>query len=265
MNQPALAPTPNPAVNRLIEIWFVGVQAILGLHIRAVYLDGSLTNGAFDQDSDVDFVVVTDGEIAPDVFAALQGLHSHLAQLDPRWGVEFEGSYLPDYALQRYDPAHYLYPNIERGPEERLKLAAHDQPWDVHRSILHERGIVLLGPPAHTLIDPVAPDQLRAVMRSLLAGWGSGLLEHPERIGSRGYQSYIVLSMCRVLFTLQTGQIASKPAALAWARADLEPRWHGLLERAWQGRSQPGGPPDPLDLTKTLDLLRYTIGRAQQA
>lgn len=249
-----------PAVRRLIADLQTGIQAVFGPRLLALYLDGSLTSGDFDQDSDVDFVAVTDGEISPAEFAALQDLHTRLAQADPLWGIQLEGSYLPIYALRRFAPQHCLYPNIERGAGERLKLAAHDAPWDVHRSILRERAIVLLGPPAHELIDPVPPDQLRRVMSDLLESWGQNLLARPERVDTRGYQSYIVLSMCRVLYTLETGAITSKPRALKWAMGILDARWHGLLERAWQGRS-PGLELSPDDLAETMALVRYTRAR----
>lgn len=254
--------TANPRVDRLIEELFASIQAIFGPHLVGLYLDGSLTSGDYDQDSDVDFVAVTDGEISTETFAALQAMHDRLAAQDPLWGVQFEGSYLPDYALRRYDPAHCSYPNLERGTGERLKLWAHDETYDVHRYILRERGIVLAGPPPASLIDPVPPDQLRSVMGALLSSWGVNILRNPQHIQSRGYQSYVVLSICRILFTLQSGEIVSKPAALAWARANLEARWQGLLERAWQGRSNPGMDIDPQDLDQTFDLLRYTLRRA---
>ncbi len=51
----------------LLEL-LTGVQNILGPHFVGMYLYGSLANGDFDQDSDVDFVVVTDNEISADLF-----------------------------------------------------------------------------------------------------------------------------------------------------------------------------------------------------
>lgn len=250
--------TANPRVNRLIEELFASIQAIFGPHLVGLYLDGSLTSGDYDQDSDVDFVAVTDGEISEEVFTALQAVHTRLAEIDPVWGVQFEGSYLPDYALRCYDPAYCSYPNLERGIGERLKLWAHDETYDVHRCVLRERGIVLFGPPPHTLIDPVSPEQLRSVMRSLLSGWAARILENPDQIKGRGYQSYVVLSMCRILYTFQHGTIVSKPVAAAWAGANLEARWLGLIERAWEGRSFPGLDATQEDLDQTLELIRYT-------
>ena len=49
-------PTPYADVNSVLLELLTGVQNILGPHFVGMYLYGSLANGDFDQDSDVDFV-----------------------------------------------------------------------------------------------------------------------------------------------------------------------------------------------------------------
>jgi hypothetical protein len=257
-------PTPYPYVNNLLQMLYERVYAIFGEHIVGMYLDGSLASGDFDQASDIDFILVTDDEITPDQFTALQAMHAQIAELDPLWGIQLEGSYLPQYAIQRYDPAHSRYPNIERGPDERLKLADHNQTWDTHRFILREQGIALIGPPAHTLIDPVPPDQLRQAMQVILSSWAVKILEHPEQLNSRGYQSYVVLSLCRMLYTLERSAITSKPDAAKWAMETLEERWHPLIVGALEGRLNANGEAASEAIKGTLEFIRYTIDRARQ-
>ena len=258
-------PTPFPDVNALLHGLLESVRAILGSHFIGMYLDGSLAGGGFDQDSDIDFVVVTDIEITDNLFLALQSMHDRIAANDAAWAlawaIQLEGSYLSKQALRRHDPTLARHPNIERGPGERLKLVDHGEGWNVHRSILWEKGIVLAGPAPQSLIDPVAPDQLRGAMRSTLSGWGTDLLNDPAQITQRGYQSYIVLSLCRILYTLEYGAVASKPAAAQWAQETLDARWTPLIERAWDGRHTPGLAPAPEDVAETLEFMRYTLER----
>ena len=211
-------PTPYPEVNALLAELLPAVRAILGERFSGMYLDGSLVAGDFDGDSDVDFVVVTEREVSPEDFLALQALHERLALLESPWAIQLEGFYVSRQALRRYDPALAPVPNLERGRGERLKWRQLGAGWLVHQAVLREHGLALAGPAPQGLIDPVAPAALRRAMRAMLAEWGGSLLQDPGQVASRGYQSYIVLSMCRILFTLETGTIVSKRAAARWAR-----------------------------------------------
>lgn len=232
-------PTPYPEVNVLLQAVLEGAQQILGGHFTGMYLEGSLVSDDFDQDSDIDFVVVTDQDVTSEQFAALQAMHDRIATIDSWYAVQLEGSYISRQALRRHDPAHTLHPNIERGPGERLKMADHDSAWLVHRSILRERGVTLLGPPPQMLIEPIAPHELQQAMVEPVRGWASRMLDDPTPLQTRGYQSYVVLTLCRMLYTLHTGAVATKPVAARWAVATLDARWTPLIERAWEGRHNP--------------------------
>ena len=257
-------PTPYPDVNALLEILLQRVQLILGDLFVGMYLDGSLAGGDFDRASDIDFVVVTTDEIAGDLFLALQAMHDRIATIDSKWAIQLEGSYISQHALRRYGPAHALHPNIERGPGERLKMVHHDAAWIVHQYILRERGITLAGPPPQSLIDPVSPADLRQAMLSVLPEWSARLLREPAQIAQRGYQSYTVLSLCRVLSTLHNGTVVSKPIAARWAQASLDGRWAPLIERALAGRLDSGSAASPEDVNKTLEFIRYSQERSRQ-
>jgi len=250
-------PTPFPEVNAILQELLEGIQGVLGEHLIGMYLEGSLANGDFDQDSDIDFVVVTDAEITGDLFAALQKLHERITTIDSPWAVELEGSYMSKQALRRYDPANARHPNIERGSGERLKMVDHDEVWNVHRHILRERGITILGPDPKTLIDPLTPSDLKQAMSPALNGWAAHLLNHPEVIGQRGYQSYVVLTLCRILYTLQFGDVVSKRKSASWAKETTCQKWGPLIDRAWEGRHHPQMQADKEDIRQTLDFINY--------
>ena len=44
-------------------------------------------------------------------------------------------------------------------------------------------------------------------------------------------QRYLVVTVCRILYTLATAEVASKAGALEWAQRTLDPRWRTLLGR----------------------------------
>jgi predicted nucleotidyltransferase len=185
-----LSPTPYLEVNAILQELLESVKRILGSHFIGMYLEGSLASGDFDRDSDIDFVVVADDAISGDLFSALQAMHERIAAIDSWWAIQLEGSYISRQAIRCYDPEQALHPNIERGSGERLKMVYHNAAWAIHRYILRERGITMTGPSPQTLIDPVPPDDLRQAMLPLLQGWATQILNHPNEINSRGYQSY---------------------------------------------------------------------------
>lgn len=255
----ATGPTPYAEVNALLATFLVRVRITLGEQLIAMFLDGSLAYGDFDDASDIDFVVATDAEISSSLFERLRDTHDEIAALPTPWAIQLEGSYISREALRRYDPTNATHPNIERGRGERLKMAQHDASWLVHRAIAYDHGIPLAGPPPRELIDPVAPGELRAAMRTMLPGWKDWLLDHPQRLAPRGYQSYVVLTMCRVLYTLQNGRVASKPAAAHWARGRLGPQWEPLIQRSLEGRHIPDTTALPEDIDQTLALVRHVL------
>ncbi len=258
-------PTPYSDVNALMQTLLERVQAILGDRFVGMYLDGSLTSGAFDQASDIDFIVVTDEEVSAADFAKLQAMHDQVALLDLRWGNQLEGSYISRPALRRYDPARALHPNIERGTGERLKMVHHDAAWILHRWIVREQGITLAGPDPHTLIDPVRAADMQQAMGAMLPEWAGRLLQNPAVLGQRGAQSYAVLTLCRVRYTLHTGTVGAKPVAARWAQEALDPRWRPLIERALIGRHDSVSAASPADVSETLDLLRDTLAYLQRS
>jgi Domain of unknown function (DUF4111)/Nucleotidyltransferase domain len=256
-------PTPYPEVNALLQELLESVQTILGRHFIGMYLEGSLTSDDFDQDSDIDFVVVTDNEISGDLFFALQSLHDRIATIDSPWAIQLEGSYISQRALRRYNRAYALHPNIERGTGERLKMLHHDEAWVIHCYILRERGMTLAGPAPQTLIDPVSPTDLRQALLSMLPGQAARILHENAQLNRAGYQSYIVLTLCRILYTLHYGTVISKRAAARWAQQALDQRWVPLIERAWAARRNPGLEASSEDVNGTLEFMRYTLERSK--
>lgn len=101
-------------------------------------------------------------------------------------------------------------------------------------------------------------------MLKLLNGWAKRILQNPEVIQHRGYQSYVVLSLCRALYTLRFGEVASKPVAASWAQGILGEPWVALIADAWEGRHHPDMAAKPEGIQGTLDLIQYAIEHSQQ-
>ena len=153
---------------------------------------------------------------------------------------------------------------MDRGNGETLHMMTHASDWIIQRHLLRERGVVIIGPSLKTLIAPISPDEIRQAIIEVLPLWVKPIVEDPTQIKSRGYQSFIVLSLCRMLYTLQYGTIVSKRVAALWGQDTLGEQRISLIKEAWLGRQTPGLKARPAEINGTLDLIRYTLEYSKQ-
>ncbi|HRI83507.1 MAG TPA: DUF4111 domain-containing protein, partial [Opitutaceae bacterium] len=252
---------PYPGVNRVLHELVARAGRVLGKNLVGVYLHGSLAVGDFDErDSDLDFLVVVGEPLAEAEVAGLQAMHDRLHDFEAPWAQHLEGSYLPKALLEQPEavgvtPLWYL----DNGWRE-LTQSVHDNSWVVFW-ILHRYGITVAGPEAKTLFGPVPADRLRREVLAVMKNWGGDMRKDPAMISSVWYQSFAVISFCRMLQTLRTGEIHSKKTGVHWAQAELEPRWAGLIQRAWKERPDPSRkirlPPAAGEVEQTLEFIGY--------
>ena len=107
-----------------------------------------------------------------------------------------------------------------------------------------------------SLIDPVGAQDLRQAVLGSLREWWSPPFPSPERFQNTEYQAYSSLTMCRSLFVLEHGRVASKPEAARWAMQKLGEPWHRLISAAAAWR--PGM--EFNKLAETLDFIRFISG-----
>jgi predicted nucleotidyltransferase len=252
-------PTPYPDVNEILNTLHTKVKEVLGSQLVGMYLFGSLANGGFDNDSDIDVLVVTDAEISNEIISKLGAMHAQIAKIDSPWAIQLEVSYIPQRALRQFDPADMCHPHLDRGNGEKLYMLEHVNDWIIQRHTVRELGGVISGPDPKTLIDPISPDDLRQAIIDMWPIWVTPILADPSIISKRGYQSFFVLSVCRVFYTLKYGEIISKKVAAEWAKENLDKRWIPLIERAWKGRQNPSLDATSEDINGTLDMMRFTL------
>jgi hypothetical protein len=249
------SPTPYPDINAILDKLLTRIKRILGNHFTGLYLHGSLAYSDFNpQTSDIDFLVVTDGPLPTEIFSALKVMHAHLFASGLAWSQKIEGAYIPKEALRRHDPAYAPIPWLGVDGHFALEMLGSD--WSIQRWILREKGLVVAGPPLVGLIDPVSAEDLRQAVRGSLREWWSPPFPSPERFQSGEYQAYAILTMCRSLYVLEHGAVASKPEAAGWAMETLGEPWRALISAAAAWR--PGMEFNKLE--ETLEFIRFTLG-----
>jgi hypothetical protein len=238
-----------------------GARANLGDAFCGAYLHGSFATGDADEFSDVDFVIVVDDELAPGQVDGLQAVHRRLHALEPAWAQHLEGSYIPRQHLRRVDWSHRPFLYLDNGANTLV--------WDPHcntavvRWLVREHGVTLAGPDPKTLVDPVTPSDLRREARGRVheyADWA-----HELTAMSRWEQPYLVLTLCRLLFTIATGRVGSKREAGDWALGALDAEWAGLIRQALADRADPWGrvhqPAEQELAARTVAFADYARGR----
>lgn len=240
------------------------MQAVLGQNFAAAYLQGSFAHGDWDTYSDVDFVVALEQEVAESDLPALQAMHARIYDLDSNWAKHLEGSYFPKETLRRPDPTNQPLLYLDNGSRELIR-SNHCNTLVV-RWVVRECGITLAGPDPRKLVDPVSADDLRQEVLATMRDWARELFADPVRMNNRWYQPFAVLSYCRMLHTLHTGRIESKPAGARWATSALDGRWAGLIQRAWEERPDPSlkirQKADPDDFANTLEFIEYALAES---
>jgi hypothetical protein len=247
-------PTPYQDVNVFLNLLLSHMRAILNDQFVGLYLGGSLALGDFNpQRSDIDFVTVTADELLPERIVALEEMHARLWAAGTKWARKLDGSYVPQRVFRRWTSEHPPCPFVE---EDSFYITNQGSAV-IQRHIIRQYGVVVAGPSPETLLDPVDADELRSTLRNALEQWWRPLLDSPAWLQQSQKQPFAILTMCRTLYTLEHGVVASKPAAAQWCQRVLDKRWAGLIEWAltWPQATETN------QLAATLSLIQYTLNR----
>lgn len=159
---------PYPELREVLRKFVAELRIQLTDNLVGVYLVGSLASGDFDLDSDVDFLVVTKGELAETTVQSLRDMHVHLHNLGCYPAEHLEGSYITLADLKNWSivgKKELLY--LDNG-STTFEQSTHDNQWHV-RWILREHGITLMGPKPESMLPPIPIgemlDEVKIAMR----------------------------------------------------------------------------------------------------
>ena len=254
-------PTQFPELNNLIPDFVASHREILGHNMIGFYLQGSAAVGDMDEHSDVDFIVVTERNLNHIEMADLQKMHTDFFDrtAENQWAEHFEGSYFPIDVLQTFDQPETKLVYIDNG-SSTLEMNTHCNTLVV-RWCLREMGVTLAGPDPETLLDPIPIDQMKDEVKKVMFDWEGWIYDDMEMYSNRFFQTFIVLTYSRMLQTLATGQVFSKPAGVQWAVENLDEEWHDLITSAHAVRDDAAinvyTPADPAVLNRTLEFVTY--------
>lgn len=228
------SPTPYDDLNTVLQELVESIQAILKDNFVGAYLQGSFAIGDFDIHSDVDFIVVSEKSFSEAEVNALQEMHGRIFDLDIIWAQHLEGTYFYREVLHQYTDCSQELWYLDNGSRS-LEQSTHCNTILV-RWVLREKGAILAGQPPASLIDTIPVKALRQEIMAVIHDWGNEILAEPDKYANHFYQLFILHNYCRMLNDLIQGYPDSKKAGTDWAKANLDPKWHDLIDRSWASR-----------------------------
>lgn len=259
---------PYPELPSVLDQFVEAVHDLLSDNLVGVYLVGSLAVGGFDLDSDIDFLVVMNEELTDETAGALQAMHARIYEQASYPAKHLEGSYISRDVLNHAEAVGVQKLWYLDNGSTVLERSTHCNKWHV-RWVLRERGVRLLGPEPESLLDPVPEHLVRKevadMMRQVAAEFADAIDGRLTFWTSRFGQSFAVLTSCRMLHTLETGTVQSKPAGVEWGLKNLDPAWSDLIQQAWQEREgvrfcvKIRQRADSALLVRTNEFIRYAV------
>lgn len=257
-------PTSFVEVNATLDEFNSKIGALLGSRFHAMYVIGSLALGDFDPNhSDIDFVVVTDTDLSEAHFRELQAMHAQFAASSSPWAAKVEAVYATRAALRRNIVSSAQFPQLERGTA--LFKAALEDGWVFQCHTLREYALVISGPDPRLLIDPIDPQAMRPPVAKIAGLWLEQAQHDPEWlawVSQRDCQAFVILTLCRMLYSLAAGDVASKPVAARWAQTELGQPWTDLIASTL-ARQYEQEQIRQSELTDTVAFIRFTVDRSQ--
>jgi len=247
--------TPYPEIDPVLTDITQRIQALLEDTVIGVYLYGSLTYGDYNPGrSDIDLMVIVKEPLTKDEIEAVTQLHRTFESDNPQWHHRIEASYTPVSFLSLVLPPKQPRPYYGEG--KMWTEADYGNEWIINLYLLDKYGITLSGKDIHELIKDVdIKDVQEACVRDLYKEWEPKLRES-DWLENSHYQSYLVLNLCRILYTVSNADAKSKRVSADWVN-EMYPQWQELIDTAqnWDYSQK-------MDKQQeTLDFLKFVIDK----
>ena len=239
-------------VSPLLESIREAIATVTGSSLVGLYLCGSLATGDFDADvSDIDLIAVLADAPSERLATRLRRMHGAFAQANPAWDDRIEVIYISTHGLANCRTATTIIAVISPGEPFHVIEAGRD--WILNWHPARDTGMRLIGPPIDSLIPPIPSTEYIEEVRRSLVGFTNRIADD----AAPGSQAYAILTMCRGLYAIRSGERLSKREA-AWRARQEFPQWADLIDRAlaWRQRQRD---PDTQDGAASVSATRAFV------
>jgi len=215
--------------------WHAQAEGIAGVcgsvlpGLVGVYVHGSAALGGFGPASDLDVLVVAEGD------ADWAALGARLLA-DCGGPLALELSVVDAYAARHPSPPWPYHLHVNSGQSRfGLGVGRGDPDLVAHYAVTRAAGVAVTGPPPASTFGPVSRAQLMDYFRDELRSGVDG-----------GDQRYAVLNACRAVAYAETGRLLSKVDGALWWREQHRAHWPLVAEAlAAQRQGRDLGPATP--------------------
>ncbi|MGX8796168.1 nucleotidyltransferase domain-containing protein [Fusibacter sp. JL298sf-3] len=196
------------SVKEFLEIYKNEVLSTLMGKVDGIYIHGSIVLDEFiEESSDIDIVITLSEDCTSTDLDNLLNLHLKLNE-QSEWGEKLECSYIRrDLLIDRNPP---LEPRIyyNRG----ISWEVYGYEFILEKQVLALNGITLFGEEFKSFDLMYSKDEVKEAVCKMLNNTWQPMLAKSDDLTDE-YIIYGVKSMCRVIHTIETGNIYSKQAA----------------------------------------------------
>lgn len=261
-----VVPTPFAAVNTVLRNFREQIQPLLRSRFLGMYGIGSLALGDFDPaSSDLDFIVVTNDDLDTPLVDGLHDIHAQFAASASPWAARIEAVYAPQAVLSAQQATTRTYPQIEKGTS--LVQTPLEPGWVFQCWTLRERGLVIAGPHPQTFVAPIEPQAMDAAVVRIAGEWLAAAHHDPTWLlwlSERPHHLFVMQTLCRLLYSLATREVTSKPRAVQWAQQTLGVPWAALIHRSRTASSQ-SETLTQSEIEQTIAFIDFTVQQGQRA
>ena len=247
-------------VQQLMERYTVELKEIfLDEKIVGVYIYGSIALGAFHKEtSDVDFVTVINDSVNEAEKQQLVELHKKLS--DNTLGKRMDGMYIPLADLGKYNHEINEYVYCADGKAD----IGH---WDINAVTwwtLKNQGITVIGKEVEDLPFQIKWDDVVNTMKYNVEHYWSEKAKRPYLFFIEEWVESAVVTMGRILYTLDHKTIVSKDRGLQYLLERSAKEWEPLLKEVERMRYDPKEK-KKLSIWKRADMMkRYLLSLIEE-
>ena len=219
----------NREISDFIDIFKTALLEKCG-NIVGIYLFGSLTYGGFDEkSSDIDLVVITKTLLNKTELEEIKNIHNKLEEVNIKWAKRFEVSYTPVDML-----SEKTIPTVPRPYYNEIFYdeATYGNEWLINNYLLINYGKTIYGQDFKTLINYIITinDVKGSCVNDFYKEWVPKIDDN-DWLSDGHNQSYIVLNICRIVYTIFNSRTGNKQESANWIKEQYR-KWKSLIEEA---------------------------------